>query len=170
MVEGRETETYEGAKEADADEDVAADGAEEPAGEDVHDERHDRERERLERGVHRVVPADLLVEQRDEVAQRVVARPARSRSSISISREWPWMVGGTYQARKTRATMGPIFVPGLVQRLMGMMTDRPRRSRYASHATNTPSMRRETMRRAMIHGVFHPCRTAVDSLDRVTRG
>ena len=167
MVEGRETETYEGAKEADADEDVAADGAEEPAGEDVHDERHDRERERLERGVYRVVPADLLVEQRHEVAQRIVARP---RSYLSLSRATRLDTSGTHQARKTSATMGPIFVPGLVQRLMGMMTDRPRRSRYASHAMKALSMRRETMRSAMIHGVFHPCRTTVDSLDRVTRG
>ena len=66
--------------------------------------------------------------------------------------------------------MGPIFVPGFVQRLMGMITDCSRRSRYASHAINAPSIRRETMRSAITHGVFHPSFTTVDSLSRIAQG
>ena len=65
--------------------------------------------------------------------------------------------------------MGPIFVPGFVQRLIGMMTDCSRRSRYASHATNAPNINSDTMRSAMTHGVFHPCRTTVDSLSSVNQ-
>ena len=77
-------DAYHGPEKADADQDVAPHSAKQPPGHDVHDERHDRERQGLERGTHGVVSADLLVEQSDEVAQRVVARPAVSHTGIRL--------------------------------------------------------------------------------------